>query len=161
MGCATEEFAGIDRGDKRRDNRAIRLVERLAQRPTASIPGACDGWAEIQAAYRFLAGEAYDWMEILEPHRQCIRERMARHPLDQCLKDTTELDFHGQGIAGLGPLTYEALYLRPTLAVSPVREPLGILVAWMWAREPKAADGMRAGSTESVWWSEGYARVAE
>lgn len=57
MTWAEEEFRGIDLGDKRRDRRAVRLLERLAERPTASIPGACKGWAETQAAYRFLANE--------------------------------------------------------------------------------------------------------
>jgi len=164
MSWADEEFRGIDLGDQRRASRAIRLVERLAERPTASIPGACNGWAETQAAYRFLSGEEYDWMDILQPHRQCTRARMAPHPVVLCLQDTTELDFNGQAIAGLGPLSYEpqrGMYLHPTFAVSPAREPLGVLDAWMWAREPKAPDGTRPGIKESVRWSEGYARVAE
>jgi len=164
MSWADEEFREVDLGDKRRANRVVRLVERLAERPTASIPGACIGWAETQAAYRFLSGEDYDWMDILEPHRQCTQTRMAAHAVVLCLQDTTELNFNGQAIAGLGPLSYEAqrgMYLHPTFAVTPQREPLGVLDAWMWAREPKAADGTRPGIKESVRWSEGYARVAE
>jgi hypothetical protein len=46
MSGADEEFREIDLGDKCRDKRAIRLVERLVDPPTASIPGACNGWAE-------------------------------------------------------------------------------------------------------------------
>ena len=30
------------------------LAERLGQKPGASIPGACENWAETTAAYRFL-----------------------------------------------------------------------------------------------------------
>jgi len=164
MSWADDEFRGVDLGDKRRDARLIRLVERLAERPTASIPGACNGWAETQGAYRFLSGDEYDWMDILEPHRQCTRVRMAPHPVVLCLQDTTELNFNGQAITGLGPLSYEAqrgMYLHPTCAVTPAREPLGMLDAWMWAREPKGPDGTRPGIKESVRWSEGYARVAE
>jgi hypothetical protein len=164
MGWADEEFRGIDLGDKRRGDRAVLLLERLAERPTASIPGACNGWAETQGAYRFFAGEDYEWMDILDPHRRCTQARMTEHPVVLCLQDTTELDFNGQGIAGLGPLSYEAqrgMYLHPTYAVSPAREPLGVLDAWMWAREPKGPDGTRPGIRESVRWSEGYARVAE
>jgi hypothetical protein len=139
-------------------------LERLAERPTASIPGACNGWTETPAAYRFLGRDADDWMDILAPHRQCTRVRMAEHPVVLCLQDTTELDFNGQLIAGFGPLCDEAqrgLYLHPTDAVSPDREPLGVLDAWMWARALKGPDGTRPGSRESVRWSEGYARVAE
>ncbi|MEF9388785.1 IS4 family transposase, partial [Ralstonia solanacearum species complex bacterium KE056] len=49
----------------------------------------------------------------------------------------------------------------PTYAVTPDREPLGVLDAWMWAREPREADGSRGGLKESVRWIEGYERVAE
>ena len=80
------------------------------------------------------------------------------------LQDTTELDFNGQRIDGLGPLSYEAqrgLYVHPTYAVSTDREPLGVLDAWMWAREPKDANGQRPGIKESTRWVEGYERVAE
>lgn len=165
MSWASEELASIDLGDTRRNRRAIHLIERLAEHPTASIPGACNGWAETQAAYRFLASDAYDWLDILEPHRQCTQRRMAAHPVVLCLQDTTELDFNGQTIKGLGPLSYEAqrgMYLHPTYAVTPEREPLGVLDAWMWAREPKDADGQRPGGVpESLRWKEGYERVAD
>jgi len=89
---------------------------------------------------------------------------MAIHPVVLCLQDTTELDFNGQGISGLGPLSYEAqrgMYLHPTYAVTPAREPLGVLDAWMWAREFKDADGHRGGAPESLRWKEGYEHVAE
>lgn len=73
-------------------------------------------------------------------------------------EDTTELDFNGQGLAlseaegidGVGPLSDEAqrgMYLHPTYAVTPEREPLGVLDTWMWAHEPKAADGTRPSTT--------------
>jgi hypothetical protein len=64
----------------------------------------------------------------------------------------------------LGPLSYEAqrgMYVHPTYAVTPEREPLGVLDAWMWARESKDAQGRRAGPLESTRWIEGYERVAE
>ncbi|SAL06334.1 hypothetical protein AWB78_08015 [Caballeronia calidae] len=38
-------------------------------------------------------------------------------------------------------LSYEVqrgMYLHPTYAVTPDREPLGVVDAWMWAREPPA-----------------------
>ena len=164
MSWAAEEFRDLDLGDKRRAARAVLLAERLADRPTASLPGACAGWAETQGAYRLLRQDGFDWLDILEPHRACTLRRMAPHPVVLCLQDTTELDFNGQQIDGLGPLSYEAqrgLYLHPTLAVSTDREPLGVLDAWMWAREPKGEDGTRPGEKESTRWVEGYQRVAE
>lgn len=131
MSWAAEEFRDLDLGDKRRDARAVLL----ADRPTASLPGACAGWAETQGAYRLFRRNTFEW-----------------------------LDLNGQQIQGLGPLsdeTQRGMYLHPTLAVSPEREPLGLLDAWMWAREPKDEDGTRPGEKESTRWVEGYERVAE
>lgn len=146
-------------GDKRLDKRAVLLAERLAAKPTASIPGACGGWAETQAAYRFLSQDAMEWSAILAPHWQCAKERMRPHAVVLCIQDTTELDFNGQAIEGLGPLSYEAqrgMYLHPTYAVTLAREHLGVLDGWMWARESKDASGSRGGIKESQRWIEGY-----
>jgi hypothetical protein len=89
---------------------------------------------------------------------------MAAQPVVLCLQDTTELDFNGQQAKGLGPLSYEAqrgMYMHPTYAVTTAREPLGILDAWMWAREPRDDDRQRGGPKESLRWLEGYDRLAE
>ena len=164
MGWAQQEWETIDLGDKRRDRRLVLLAERLADKPTASIPGACKGWAETQAAYRFLSQEDVTWQSILEPHWACSIERMKSQRTVLCLQDTTELDFNGQAITGLGPLSYDAqrgMYLHPTYAVSTEREPLGVLDAWMWARQPKEDGDKRAGIKESTRWIEGYTRLAE
>ena len=161
---AEAEFRDIDLGDRRLNRRAVLLAESLAKNPSASIPSACGGWAETAAAYRFLSQDRLEWHDILTPHWQCAAERMRACEVVLCIQDTTELDFDGKATAGLGPLSYEAqrgMYLHPTYAVTPAREPLGVLDAWMWAREPKGTDGKRAGLKESTRWIEGYERVAE
>jgi hypothetical protein len=163
MSWAAEELRNIDLGDARRDKRAAQLLERLSEKPTASLPGAMNGWTETMAAYRFLAQDEVDWMDILRPHQASSLERMMGHDVVLCIQDTTELDFNGQQIAGLGPLSYEAqrgLYLHPTYAVTVDREPLGVLDAWLWAREFKDADGQRGGEKESARWLSGYEPVA-
>lgn len=139
-------------------------MERFAANPSASIPDACDSWSETCAAYRFLGNADVEWRDILEPHWARTQERMHAHPVVLCIQDTTELDFNGQETTGLGPLNYEArrgMYLHPTYAVTPEREPLGVLDAWMWARENRNAEGVRPGQLESTRWTEGYERIAE
>ncbi|MFC7632837.1 IS4 family transposase [Paraburkholderia humisilvae] len=158
------EFKGIDLGDKRLNRRAVLLAEQLSGSPSASIPEACGGWAGTAAAYRFLAQDKLEWSDIMEPHWRCSAERMRACEVVLCIQDTTELNFNGQDIAGLGPLSYEAqrgMYTHATYAVTPQREPLGVLDAWMWARELKDAGGVRGGIKESTRWIEGYERVAE
>jgi len=139
-------------------------MERMAAEPTASVPQACHGWGETIAAYRFFDNEKVQWHAILEPHWLQTQKRMQAHPVILCLQDTTELDFNGQDALGLGPLTYEAqrgMFVHPTYAVTPQREPLGILDAWIWAREKKDDSGRRGGPKESLRWIEGYERIAE
>ena len=164
MSWAQDEFKTLELGDQRLNARAVLLAERLSSKPTESIPNACLGWAETQAAYRFLSNPRSDWQALLEPHWASSLERMRQHKVVLNIQDTTELDFNGRQTAGLGPLSYEAqrgMYLHPTYAISPEREPLGVLDAWMWAREPKDSDGRRPGTKESLRWIEGYERVAE
>ena len=48
-----DEFGGAQVGDARLGRRLIKLVDRLGDAPSASIPGACNGRTETQAAYRF------------------------------------------------------------------------------------------------------------
>lgn len=140
-------------------------MERFSADPTASIPGACNGWGETMAAYRFLGNETVDWREIMAPHWRQTQRRMQSEPVVLCLQDTTELDFNGQDIEGLGPLSYEStrgMYLHPTYAVTPGRTALGVLDAWMWAREKKKDKASKKdGPKESVRWLEGYDRIAE
>jgi Transposase Tn5 dimerisation domain/Transposase DNA-binding len=164
MSWAAEELRDIDLGDERRNKRAVQLLERLSAQPTASLPNALNGWAETMAAYRFFAQDEVEWTDIMQPHQASSVERMMGHDVVLCIQDTTELDFNGQQIAGLGPLSYEAqrgLYLHPTYAVTVDREPLGVLDVWMWAREFKDADGKRGPEKESARWISGYEHVAK
>lgn len=156
-----EEFSGAALGDSRLTKRLIRLVDDLAAQPTQSIPQACGGLAETKAAYRLLDNDAVEWRAMLAAHGEPTLERMGLEERVLCIQDTTELDFTSQpGIAGLGRLSYElqhGMYLHPTLAVSPSGVALGVLDAWMWARQPKGEIDIR----ESRRWTEGYERVAE
>lgn len=164
MNWAAEEFKTLNLDDARLNARAVLLAERLSNKPTESIPGACHGWAETQAAYRLLSNTKTSWQALLELHWANSIERMRHHPVVLNIQDTTELNFNGRQTAGLGPLSYDAqrgLYLHPSYVITPAREPLGVLDAWIWAREPKNADGVRDDVKESTRWIEGYERVAE
>jgi hypothetical protein len=161
---AATEFDRLDLGDARLNKRARILMERFATDPMASIPKASVGWSETVAAYRFFDNDSIDWRALMAPHWQQTQRRMAAYPVILCLEDTTELDFNGQETKGLGPLSYEAqrgMYVHPTYAVTPAREPLGVLNAWMWARTAKDIAGQRGGPKESLRWIEGYERITE
>ena len=125
LNWAEAELNGIDLGDERLNKRAIKMLNRFSEKPTLSIPGACNGWGETQAAYRFFAHKDIECADILAPHQQQTRTRIKEHPVVLCIDDTTELDFNGQQIEGLGRLSYDAqrgMYLHPTYAITPQRD---------------------------------------
>jgi hypothetical protein len=102
-------------------------VERLGEQPGASIPAACSVAGETKAAYLQLGYDTLNWSDILGPHLVRSRQRIARHAVVLCLQDTTELDFNGRAIDGLGRLSYPRaarhVPVRETLsaqAVTPV-----------------------------------------
>jgi IS4 transposase len=164
MRWAEEEFETLDLGDPRLNRRAVLLAERLSQKPGASIPGACANWSETVAAYRFLGNEEVTWDDVMAAHWDASQKRIAQHSVVLCIQDTTELDYNGQQMQGLGPLSYEAqrgMFLHPTYVVTPEREPLGVINAWMWARELKDGDEPRGGLLESRRWIESYEIIAE
>ena len=166
---AAVELGGAHLGDARLNRRLARVAEHLGGPSGASIPVACGGWAETQAAYRLLAHEDVDWEAVLTPHWECSVERLRGQPVVLCVQDSTELDYTAQpGIAGLGPLSdlrQHGLYVHPTLAVTPEGVPLGVLDAWMGTRdrdtfgEDKRHWPIEA--KESMRWLEGFARCAE
>ena len=166
---AAAELGGAKLGDGRLNRRLVRVAERLGAQPGASIPGACGGWAETQAAYRLLAHEAVTWEQVLAPHWDWSIERMRCQPVVLCIQDSTELDYTAQpGIAGLGPLSYlrqHGLSVHPTLAVPPDGVPLGVLDAWLWTRDRETFGADKRHwpieAKERMRWLEGCARCAE
>lgn len=170
MSALAAELSWIALGDRRLNRRARRLLEKLGEKPTVSIPAACGGWGETRAAYRLFDHPAVTAEAVLAPHVACTEERLREHPRVLCIQDTTELDYTTKkGIAGLGPLNYESrwgMYLHPTLAITPERVPLGLLNAYSWAREPGSLGQEKEPSRpleekESVRWVDGFARVNE
>jgi len=158
-------------GDKRLDNRAKIMLDRMISQPTESLPTECRGWAETQAAYRFFDNKKVTEEKILAPHQEATRTRMAKHKVVLCLQDTTELDYSGQTqTQGLGPLSSEeqlGLHLHPTLAVTPERLCLGVLDTLVWARteedfrKRKDRNNKPIEEKESVRWIDGYREVCK
>jgi hypothetical protein len=170
MRALAAELTLIDLGDRRLNRRARRMLEKLGEKPTVSIPAACGGWDETKAAYRLFDHPEVTFDAVLAPHAACTLERLRAHPRVLCIQDTTELDYTTKkDIAGLGPLSYESrrgMYLHPTLALTPERVPLGLLDVYSWAREPGSLGQEKDSNRpleekESVRWVDGFARVNE
>ncbi|NBV29204.1 IS4 family transposase [bacterium] len=161
----TEELSSVDLGDKRLDQRYAILLERFEAKPSLSIPGACKGWTETQAAYRFFNNPKVSKEMILAPHAQATRERMKSHPVVLCVEDTSFINHDGQkNTPALGPHTSELEYgyfLHPLVAITPEKLCLGTLHLHSWIRDGKFGKRKEHSKKpieekESYRWIEGY-----
>lgn len=159
------ELRAVNLGDKRLDARYAIVLDRLSQKPGASIPAACNGWAETQAAYRFLDNGKVEPSELLAPHREATECRAAEQPVVLVVQDTTEIDLTRDAETVGGPLSdshRRGMLTHVVWAVTPDRVPLGVLDADIWARD-EAGFGKRRErralpieQKESSRWLEGY-----
>ena len=136
-----EETRAVDLKDVRTNARLREVLTQLGQRPTASIPAACGGHADMTAAYRLFDNPKVTFERILGPHAQSTRERMAAQPTVLLVQDTTEIDLtrptrQVQGAGPLGEDTRQGLFLHPLHAFTPNGTPLGTLQAIPWVRAP-------------------------
>src|SRR5262245_15795303 len=101
-----EEMQTADLNDKRLDARLRDVLSQLAARPSARIPAACGGRADMEAAYRLFDNDQVTFDNVLHAHQEATRRRLAEQPVVIFVQDTTELELTRpeQQIVGAGPL---------------------------------------------------------
>lgn len=169
MACNIQnEFASITLGDRRRDERLLKFVARLAQSPRSSVRAACQGWDETVAGYRLLHSEHLDMQKLLGAHRQALMQRASQCEGDLLLlQDTTELDYSThKALRGSGPISDQSrrgFFLHNRLLVAEEAGlVLGVCSAQTWARlDAEHGKGARRKllpikEKESMRWLEGY-----
>jgi hypothetical protein len=138
-----EEMQGADLHDRRLNRRLQHILSALAEHPTASIPAACGGHAETAAAYRFFDNDKATFEDILRPHVDRTRTRVAAQPRVVMVPDTTEVDVTRpeQQVRGTGPLDGGArrgAFLHLIHTFTPDGTPLGTIDALPWSRDDDA-----------------------
>lgn len=157
---------GCDLGDERLNARYRLLLDRLADQPGRSIPAACRGDAEVDAAYRVLDNPKVTPAKLLAPHRAATLRRVAAEKVVVVAQDTTAIDLTRPTRVVGGPLSEgyrRGFYSHTLLALTPAGVPLGVLADRTWARNPDTVgrskrDRERTPLTdkESVRWVDGY-----
>lgn len=156
--------------DERLNRRYRLLLDRFSDKPTLSIPAACNGWSETFAAYRFFDNERVEPAGLLKPHLDATVERIRRYPVVLIPQDTTELDLTRDRERIGGPLGSESqwgLHDHVSLAVTPERLALGVVDSFTWYRDlgdfhkRKEARFKPIADKESYRWLEGYRRACE
>ncbi len=134
-----EEMKSVNLHDQRLNERLVTVLSQLSERPTASIPAACGGHAELTAADRLFDNENTTFERILAPHAETTRLRIAAQPVAILAQDTTEVDLTRpeQTVRGAGPLGRARVGARLHVlhGFTPDGTPLGSLSAVAWARD--------------------------
>lgn len=138
--------------DARLGRRCTELIRRVGDRMGESIPYACQDWASVKAAYRFLANDRVEESEILSGHFAATRDRFTASdgPI-LLLQDTTEFVFkranpdaigqtkivHGRRdrLGRLHSVTLCGLLMHSSLAVTTDGLPLGLSAVKFWTRD--------------------------
>ena len=135
-----DEMKSVDLKDKRLNARVQQVLSQLAAHPTASIPAACGGHAEMTAAYRLYDNDKVGFHNVLQPHCEATRSRMAAQPVVLLVPDTSEIDLTrpAQQVEDAGPLdgdTRRGVFLHFMHAFTPDGTPLGTVQGLPWARD--------------------------
>ena len=139
MSWAAEELKTVDLGDKRRNQRLIKILEDLSVMPHASVTQAARDNAAVQGIYEFWGNVRVKANDILAAHRDSTLSRVEEQEIVLAVQDTTELDFSSQpckqGLGALSKKDAQGLKVHSVLCVSPKGVPLGVLHQKVWARE--------------------------
>ncbi len=126
------EFAGVELGDRRRNERLEWLADKLMAAPSVGFPQAVDTPSELEGVYRFLRNDKFKPEKVLEPHISATVERVRSAGLCLVAHDTTEVALGGASErAGLGTTSggAQGFFAHVALAILPGEErlPLGVL----------------------------------
>jgi hypothetical protein len=146
------EIAGCRFHDARLGKRLSSLLHQLGGSIGATIPFACQDWANTKAAYRFLQDDDVDEQNILAGHLQATRDRAQAisGPL-LILQDTTEFSYKRDKpeLIGFKGKTYSrrddagrlrqhttcGILMHSSLAVTAQGLPLGLCAIKFWSRD--------------------------
>jgi len=138
-GWVSTEIGNVDFNDKRLKDRLILLTKQLSSKPTASIPEACEGWADTKAAYRFFDNPKVTPDKIRDIHYNSTIDRLKEKDTIIIVQDTTHIDFSTHyKTKGLGVLSAgwrRGLKLHSAMAVTLDGVPRGLIHQEVSARE--------------------------
>jgi hypothetical protein len=140
VGSITEEIDACDFGDSRLKTRLQLIAQRLLEKPNMSIPSACNGRAEMEAAYRFFGNPNVTPDEILNSHASASLAMVKKSKTALLVQDTTEIDLTRPDsiVSGAGPLSSDkqlGAFYHPMMAFEPSGVPMGTVWSKRWVRD--------------------------
>jgi hypothetical protein len=129
---AQTTFGDVRLGDKRRNERAVRIATLMATQSDVSLPRMMKSKADLKAAYHLLETPDVTYEGLMRPHLQQTVAQAQSHRRVLLIQDTTDVNYsHHPTTTGLGPLKNQkqhGMLLQTVLAVdSQEQQVLGIM----------------------------------
>ena len=125
-------------GDKRREERFLKIVHTFGQHPCSSVPQAFTNWYDIKACYKFWSSSLVMESSLQQAIFQATSQRCQGQETVLSVQDTSNLSFRVDA-EGLGYLDHGAgrgLICHNNLLVSTHGVPLGLIDQQIWSRDP-------------------------
>jgi hypothetical protein len=172
-----QEFGEVDLGDKRLNDRLMKIVDDRSRIPGVSYLTACGGKvAAVKGFYRLIDSDSpqVDHDAILSTHRKRTIERCMSQELVLAIQDTTDMNLTSHPkTKGLGYLNANqtgtksmGIRLHSTLAFTEYGLPLGMLTSKIMAEPKKTKHKREIPNTpieekKSFRWLEAHRQVVE
>jgi len=132
-----KDFPALDLGDKRRDERFVRIVENIVRHPGGSIPQHNERWYDTKATYEFFKNEDIK-LESLTAAISGFGVSQIEQQQLLVIHDTSTVSYNDLQAEGLGYIDNAAgkgIFCHSSIAATVTGIPLGLLHQRIWSRK--------------------------
>ena len=132
-----KDFPTLDLGDKRRDERFVRIIENIVRHPGGSIPEHNERWYDTKATYEFFKNEDIKLEAITAAISAFGASQIEQQKL-LVIHDTSTISYNDLQAEGLGYIDNAAgkgFFCHSSIAATVNGIPLGLLNQLIWSRE--------------------------
>jgi hypothetical protein len=131
-----KDFPTLDLGDKRRDERFVKIIENIVSHPGGSIPQHNERWYDTKATYEFFKNEDIKLGAITDAISAFGASRIEQQQL-LVIHDTSTISYNDLQAEGLGYIDNAAgkgVFCHSSIAATITGIPLGLLNQLIWSR---------------------------
>ena len=132
-----KDFPVLDLGDKRRDERFIKIIENIVRHPGGSIPQHNEEWYDTKATYEFFKNEDIKLEAITAAISAYGASRTKQQEL-LIIHDTSTISYNDLQAEGLGYIDNAAgkgFFCHSSIASTVSGIPVGLLNQQIWSRD--------------------------
>jgi Transposase DNA-binding/Transposase Tn5 dimerisation domain len=132
-----KDFPTLDLGDKRRDERFIKIIENIVRHPGGSIPQHNGRWYDTKATYEFFKNEDIKLEDLAAAINAFGVSKVEQKQL-LVIHDTSTISYNDLQADGLGYIDNAAgkgIFCHSSIAATVSGMPLGLLNQQIWSRD--------------------------